>query len=197
MRAARTDYVLPALLSSLDCWLLPMALPSLTTIAHQWIASHVQPGQIVVDATAGNGYDTVFLADQVGPSGHVIAFDVQAPACNATRRRCEGHGVADHVTIVQAAMFNLGYLPGHDHTCITRPDTTCRALNATCELMTEGGLITVLAYRGHDGGPEEAQRVREWIDEQGDGLRVLQSHMYSSGPDAPILWGIQVPVASN
>jgi predicted methyltransferase len=187
-----------------------MGLPPLTTVAHQWMGVHLSPGQQVVDATAGNGHDTVFLARQVGASGHVVAFDVQAPACAATRRRLAKTNVSDRVTVVHAghetmrdhveapihaAMFNLGYLPRHDHDCITRPDTTVAALNAACALMTEGGLITVLAYRGHDGGPEEAERVQAWIDTRVDMLRILQSHMYSAGPEAPMLWGIQVPAA--
>jgi predicted methyltransferase len=187
-----------------------MGLPPLTTVAHQWMAAHLSPGQQVVDATAGNGHDTVFLAQQIGASGHVTAFDVQAPACTATRHRCAGVGVSDRVTVVHAghetmrahveapihaAMFNLGYLPRHDHDCITQPDTTVAALNAACALMTEGGLIPVLAYRGHEGGPEEAQRIQAWIDTRVDTLRILQSRMYSAGPDAPLLWGIQVPAA--
>lgn len=187
-----------------------MGLPSLTTIAHQWMDAHLQQGQRVVDATAGNGHDTLFLAKQVGMSGHVTAFDVQVPACTATRRRCEEASVSDCVTVVQAGhetmpnhveapihavMFNLGYLPRHDHTRTTQPDTTIAALNAARTLMTEGGLITVLAYRGHDGGPEEAQRVQQWIDSRCDSLRILQSRMYSAGLTAPLLWGVQVPAA--
>lgn len=189
-----------------------MALPALTTIAHQWMASHLKPGHFAVDATAGNGHDTVFLAKHVGDSGHVTAFDVQEAACASTRRRCEQEKVSDRVTIVQAGhetmrthvsrpvhavMFNLGYLPRHDHTCITRPDTTYAALDAAQALMTEGGLITVVAYRGHDGGPEEAERVRTWLDARRDSLRILQSRMYSAGPDAPLLWGISVPPVSD
>ncbi|MFO8231407.1 MAG: class I SAM-dependent methyltransferase [Longimonas sp.] len=189
-----------------DC----MSLPALTTVAHQWIATHLTPGQHAVDATAGNGHDTVFLAQQVGAQGRVTAFDVQVPACAATRRRCAQAEVSDRVTVVHAghetmrdhveapihaAMFNLGYLPRHDHTRITRPDTTVAALNAACELMTGGGLLTVLAYRGHEGGPEEAQHVQDWIDARIDTLRILQSRLYSANPDAPLLWGIQVPAA--
>ena len=37
----------------------------------------VQPGDTVIDATMGNGHDTAMLAELVGESGHVIAFDVQ------------------------------------------------------------------------------------------------------------------------
>ena len=35
-----------------------------------WIA----PGDITIDATAGNGFDTLFLADAVGPNGLVYEY---------------------------------------------------------------------------------------------------------------------------
>lgn len=37
-------------------------------------------GDIVVDATMGNGHDTQFLAELVGENGHVYAFDIQESA---------------------------------------------------------------------------------------------------------------------
>ena len=63
------------------------------TCAHDWISRVVSPGDAVVDATAGNGHDTVFLARLVGPSGQVHAFDVQEEAIRATRERLEKEGL--------------------------------------------------------------------------------------------------------
>ena len=37
----------------------------------------VEPGDFVIDATMGNGHDTAFLAELVGPSGEVFAFDIK------------------------------------------------------------------------------------------------------------------------
>lgn len=100
------------------------------TCAHDWISRVVSPGDAVVDATAGNGHDTVFLARLVGPSGQVHAFDVQEEAIRATRERLEKEGLltpsvrlhlASHDRLaelvggpVKAIVFNLGYLPGGD-----------------------------------------------------------------------------------
>ena len=63
------------------------------TCAHDWISRVVFPGDAVVDATAGNGHDTVFLARLAGPSGQVHAFDVQEEAIRATRERLEKEGL--------------------------------------------------------------------------------------------------------
>ena len=43
-------------------------------------------GDICIDATAGNGHDTLLLAELVGASGSIIAFDIQEQAVQETKR---------------------------------------------------------------------------------------------------------------
>jgi predicted methyltransferase len=61
----------------------------LTTAAQMAWAQVLRPGDAAVDATAGNGHDTLALAELVGPSGRVWAFDVQEAALESTRARLE------------------------------------------------------------------------------------------------------------
>lgn len=61
----------------------------LTHIAHELWADILQPGDIAVDATAGNGHDTLFLSSKVGATGQVYGFDIQKEAIEATRYRYE------------------------------------------------------------------------------------------------------------
>lgn len=105
----------------------------LMTLAHDALrrafaaVTDVQP--LAVDGTAGNGHDTLFLAQCVGEGGLVLAFDVQEAALQATRVRLEAQGVDERVRLIldghehlqhhvppsariHGAMFNLGYLPG-------------------------------------------------------------------------------------
>ena len=42
-----------------------------------FILNHLKEGDVAVDFTMGNGYDTEFLSKTVGESGHVYAFDIQ------------------------------------------------------------------------------------------------------------------------
>ncbi len=153
----------------------------LTTLAQLWLAPALRPGGHVVDATAGNGQDTRFLARGVGPRGRVDAFDIQARALARARRHLDGGAEAaavvwhraDHARMarhlgvdsaIDAAMFNLGWLPGGDRTLVTRPGPTLTALEAVRARLVPGGRLCIVAYRGHRGGREEASAVADWLD---------------------------------
>lgn len=138
-------------------------------------------GDTAVDATVGNGHDTVFLAEMVGPSGRVIGFDIQPPALQATRVMLHESGLASRVELVaaghqhmrlhltragaipvQAVMFNLGYLPGGEKVIVTRPVTTIDALEQALQVLAPEGIITVVLYQGHAGAAEEVEAVLGW-----------------------------------
>ena len=156
-----------------------MSLPVRPTVlAHEHVAAVLRPGDGAIDATAGNGHDTVFLAERVGETGKVLAFDVQAEAIAAARMRVEAAGLTGQVEFilgshgaipehaapgsVAAVMFNLGYFPGGDHAVITRTTETLAALEAALVVLKPGGVLTVVCYPGHAGGDEESAAVAEW-----------------------------------
>lgn len=155
---------------------------SITDKAQGHIAAVLSPGDRAIDATVGNGLDTFFLADQVGPEGRVIGMDIQELALHrATVVLGEAqllqrvrllqrshHRMADWVPTdwagrVRAIMFNLGYLPRGDKSIITRAETTIPALDSALELLAPGGRITIVAYPGHPGGEAETGAIREWL----------------------------------
>ena len=55
----------------------------------RFIRDHVKEGDICIDATAGNGNDTLVLCELVGDAGKVFAFDIQEMAVKNTRERLE------------------------------------------------------------------------------------------------------------
>ena len=57
----------------------------ITDISHLLLSKHIKVGDIVIDATCGNGYDTLFLANQVGNTGIVHAYDIQEQAIINTK----------------------------------------------------------------------------------------------------------------
>ena len=154
-------------------------LPRAVGLVHQLLRDYVRVGDAVVDATCGNGHDAAFLAQRISSSGHLYAFDVQAEAIKATERRLANLPYSGEVTCLQechsqmqrfvtsavrAITFNLGYLPGSDKSCLTRPETTILALSQSIALLEESGILTVAAYAGHEGGREEARAVHAFME---------------------------------
>lgn len=153
------------------------ALRGPVPLSHLFLHSFVRDGHYAVDATCGNGHDTLLLARLVGVSGHVWGFDIQQQAIAETGRRlteaelsCRvtllhtGHeDMAQHVASpAQVVLFNLGYRPSGDRTIITRPDTTVVALTLSLCLLSAGGVVIVTVYPGHDGGLAEQSAVENW-----------------------------------
>jgi len=157
-----------------------MKLQRVLQYAQQLLKDNIKEGDTVVDATAGNGHDTLFLAQLVGDEGQVYAFDVQKEAVDATLLRLLDHGLEHRALVlnkgheevtqfvhkpVTAAIFNLGYLPGSNHDIITRPNTTIQAIENILKLLKVGGLIVLVIYHGHPGGKEERDKVIDYVSQ--------------------------------
>ena len=151
-------------------------LPALA-FARQLIESRLKNGGRALDGTAGNGRDTLFLAQLVGGNGKVWAFDIQAQALSNTAGLLRENGVEERVELIaashadladyvreplDAAMFNFGYLPGGDKTVTTKADSSVRAMQAAAALLAEGGLLTAVVYSGHPTGRAEAAAIEQW-----------------------------------
>ncbi|MEZ6140168.1 MAG: class I SAM-dependent methyltransferase [Zavarzinella sp.] len=155
----------------------------LTQLAHQRLREVIKEGDFAIDATAGNGHDTVFLAQMVGIGGRVIAFDIQTKALEQTRiqlgQLAERVDLvhADHAAMeeylpsswrgkVAAVVMNLGYLPGGDHAITTKVLSTIRACKTAISYLQVEGLLSMIAYRGHPGGNEEATELLRWLENE-------------------------------
>lgn len=139
-----------------------------------YVSSLIHDGDTAVDATAGNGADTAVLSKAVG-SGRVYAFDIQPQAIESARSAV---GVADNVEFILAShsdmdkyvpngvkcvVFNLGYLPGGDHSISTIPKTTIAAIEKALSLISGSGFVAVTMYRGGDTGFDEFNAVSKYI----------------------------------
>ena len=184
-----------------------MKLERVLQYAQTLLKSAVHEGDIAVDATAGNGHDTLFLAQLVGDDGFVYAFDIQKQAVDATLHRLldnalehralvlkDGHeNVAKYVDKpVAGAIFNLGYLPGSDHEVITRPNTTIQALESLLKLLKVGGIIVLVIYHGHEGGKEERDEVIRFVSELPQKyIHVLRYEFLNQKNDPPFVIALE------
>ncbi|XP_010245779.1 PREDICTED: uncharacterized protein LOC104589231 isoform X2 [Nelumbo nucifera] len=154
-----------------------------TEVAHSIWKHFVQKGDTVVDATCGNGYDTLamlkLVADDSG-NGCVYGMDIQTVALENTSLLLDRlvhpnermliklfpvcHSRMEDVipkdTFVRLVAFNLGYLPGGDKSILTVSETTLPALQAASRILGPGGLISLVVYVGHPGGREEFETVQ-------------------------------------
>lgn len=187
-----------------------MGFLSVLSMAHKWISERTSAGDIVIDATAGSGVDTLMLAELVGPKGTLYAFDIQQEALDRTSERLsslsnsqklpdvklvlDNHArmaeIVDSSNVgqVSTVMFNLGYLPGSsDLTIITEPVSTLAALDAALHLLRPGGILTCVLYPGHPGGAEEAASVEEWAARLPQKLAQTVIYRQTQRPNAPYL----------
>lgn len=157
---------------------------SLTAEAHRILLDCLNTGDITIDATVGNGHDTLFLAQQVGKQGFVFGFDVQQQAIISTKSRLQSENFIDNVQLIHAChstlenaippqyhgkikaiMFNLGYLPGSDKRIISKTDSTLAAIQQSIILLAPTGIITITAYPGHSGGELETENIKQWFEQ--------------------------------
>jgi 16S rRNA C1402 N4-methylase RsmH len=160
-----------------------MKLQRILPFAKHLLHTVIEEGDIVVDATIGNGHDTVFLAKLVGSEGHVYGFDIQEDAIINTINRLESEQLDKHVTVVKkghqhikstvpaqlhgtvaGAIFNLGYLPGGDKTIVTVPDTTISAIDQLLDIMKPEGVIVIVIYHGHEEGQIERDELMNYVN---------------------------------
>ncbi len=180
-----------------------------TVEAHRIASDYLTQGAIVIDATAGNGHDTLFLSEGVGSTGLVYAIDIQQQAIETVRNKLSTAGLLarvrlvlgdhaalatyidpNHIGSVRVAIFNLGYLPLGDKSKVTQPTTTIAGLDGAARMLGPGGLLSILAYRGHVGGDEEADAVRTWIEAHRSTWRI-EELVDPNHPKSPILWSLE------
>ena len=178
-----------------------------TELAMSVTLTYIKPGDTVVDATCGTGQDTVVLARAVGSGGSVYAFDIQAQAVENTQKRltdagminraklfCLGHEhMAEQVMEPAAAIvFNLGWLPGGDHSVTTHWETTRQAVDSALQLLKPHGLLVICAYPGHAEGDREREALTDMLANlPPQEYNVLWHKFLNAGPGAPECFAAQ------
>jgi SAM-dependent methyltransferase len=154
------------------------------TFAHFLWQQLLNLGDSVLDATCGNGHDTLFLAQKVldADRGSVHAIDMQSRALQATKLRLESSLPApllkrvhywqqSHAAFpsqiaprsLRLVVYNLGYLPGGDHSLTTKTESTLASIQSALPLIQPGGALSITCYPGHSEGAVEESAIATFV----------------------------------
>lgn len=176
---------------------------SAVELCHRFLAGAVRPGARCLDATCGNGHDTLFLCRLAGPDGRVLALDIQPAAVNATNRLLAQNGLQDTGRAVlcdhrdlgtlaapgtlDAAVFNFGWLPGAPHEVHSTAEGSVPALAAALDALKPGGLLAAVLYSGKVIGEGEKRAALDFFRSLPLGqYTVLVCEFANWAPTAPL-----------
>lgn len=146
---------------------------SAVQLCHEFLSAHLTPGGLYLDATCGNGHDTLFLCKLAGKNGRVLGMDIQPEAVKRTNNRLKEMGYDsigravqyDHAKLgelvqpgkVDCVLFNFGWLPGAEHDVHSTADGSVPALQAALDALRPGGVLAAVLYSGKVIGNAEKQ----------------------------------------
>lgn len=138
--------------------------------SHQLLTTLINSSDIIIDATLGNGFDSLFLSDKVAK---VCAFDIQQEAINKACETLDKIGNVElildshinyqkYVSKYDGVIFNLGYLPGGNKQITTTAKSTISALKLMiCDKCAR--FILLVVYPGHDQGMTESIEINQYL----------------------------------
>jgi hypothetical protein len=171
-------------------------------LAHTYWKKHLRPGDYAIDATAGNGCDTLELVKI--PLIQVISLDIQQVALEKTKRALPQeflprvslhslcHSKLDLLPLLappRLIVYNLGYLPGGDKSITTETSTTLQSLHKAVNLLAEDGALSITCYPGHSEGEREEKAILEWAGALSSSSWQVCHHRWVNRPRSPsLLW---------
>lgn len=185
--------------------------PHLTLSKTYW-AAHLKPGDIAIDATCGNGHDTLFLGQYLlsDPDSAIFAFDVQPEAVQSTELLLKKHLSHDHLERVllhrrshldlcaipypyspRLIVFNLGYLPGGNKKITTQTETTLESIKMGTQILADDGALSITCYPGHEEGAREEKALLAFVETLPSSHWVISYHRWISRPNSPTFLWIQ------
>ena len=173
----------------------------LLSLQKYFILPHLHEGDTACDFTMGNGHDTAFLSQTVGPLGSVTAFDIQPKALESTARNlrqwncpenwrlvCASHHLAKEYvkTPIKAGMFNLGYMPGSGNKALTTMrSTTLPAVESALSMLDRDSILMVAVYPGHPEGEAEGEALQKYFSQLSRYKLCIAKFQMCNSPQSP------------
>ncbi|MCP5492800.1 MAG: class I SAM-dependent methyltransferase [Chlamydiales bacterium] len=165
------------------------------SLAHLLWKQHLKPGDWVIDATCGNGYDAEFLS-QLG-LGKLTCIDIQSAAIEATRSRvpeaymylgCHSQLPLEAIgPNLRLIVYNLGYLPGGNKEITTSLASTKASIAQGLDILPSGGAMSIMFYPGHNEGLEEFSALMPMLKALDSRSFAVKSHQWLNRNRSPHL----------
>ena len=145
-------------------------------LTHRFWEKILKDGDTVIDATCGNGKDSLTLAKLLSNKKDTLLFclDIQSKAIENTKALLAQEipsalssthfilGSHEHLPHTyprepNLIIYNLGYLPGFDKTIKTDASSTLKSVSNALEIISLGGVICITCYPGHSEGKIEQE----------------------------------------
>ncbi|MCL2522059.1 MAG: class I SAM-dependent methyltransferase [Erysipelotrichales bacterium] len=143
-----------------------------TSLSHKICLDYITKDSIVIDATCGNGHDTLFLCQN---SKFCFAFDIQEGAIKNTEALLKANNIMNYQLIKDShenfynyclkcdlVLFNLGYLPKGNKENSTQAEITLLTIKKIIDKL-EFKLILLVIYPGHSEGKKESQLLEKFL----------------------------------
>lgn len=187
-------------------------------LAHDYWKKHLRPGDCAIDATCGNGRDTLALANIIlnHPQSAVWSLDIQQTALENAESFLKRalseplfsrilfhhlcHAEIDRIPLPhppRLIVYNLGYLPGGNKAITTETTTTLQSVQKALLLLGEEGALSITCYPGHPEGKREEAAIVEWASGLSSLDMTVCYHRWVNRPDSPSLFWIARNVSSE
>jgi len=149
--------------------------------SHEHWKDILLPSDSAIDATCGNGHDTLFLAKLL-PLGKLFCFDIQKKAIINTfsilKEKLGEKNLKNvffindsHIDFsaisksspIKLIVYNLGYLPGGDKTITTKTSSSLVSIENALKTIIKGGAISITCYPGHFEGLKESEAITNML----------------------------------
>lgn len=165
-------------------------------LAHQYWTHHLSSEDVAIDATCGNGHDSLFLVERCKA---IYCYDIQEKAIESTRKQLkkyldkvhfchESHRQFSNISMpVRLIVYNLGYLPGSNKKLTTMTDQTLESLQNGLDLIAVGGMLSITTYPGHKEGLKEHHAILEFCKQVDPSQVMICQHQWLNRPLSPTL----------
>ncbi len=179
-------------------------------LAHHFWKELLQKNDTVIDATCGNGKDSLALVKILSPlQGSLLCIDIQKQALEITQRLLAQETPSflprvqfyhqSHATLPQIPegsslkliVWNLGYLPKGDKSITTQTASTEESILQGMNILSPGGILCITCYPGHWEGKKEQENLLQKLSVLNPQLWCFTSFFWPNRKDSPSLFLLQ------